>query len=57
MIHLEKEEPIELKLWTSFVAKDLLRTYEKKYCSVETCPVDCEWYVLASAEKSSRATV
>lgn len=19
-------------------------TYEKKYCSVETCPVDCEWY-------------
>lgn len=19
-------------------------TYEKKYCSVETCPVDCEWF-------------
>ena len=25
-----------------------LRTYEKKYCSVETCPVDCEWYVASS---------
>ena len=25
------------------------RTYEKKYCSVETCPVDCEWFVVPLA--------